>query len=71
MQIIGGFTGGFLYVAETTAMLSYPDLNDRGIYLGKETTIQARFRSLIVSVRDLVRYEKLRQYCRRSDQFRQ
>lgn len=32
--ILGGFTGGFLYVGETTAMLSYPDPNDRGFYLG-------------------------------------
>ncbi|KAH8759174.1 membrane protein [Hyaloscypha finlandica] len=33
-QIIGGFASGFLYVAETTAMLSYPDPNDRGLFLG-------------------------------------
>lgn len=33
-QIIGGFTSGFLYVAETTAMLSYPPQDDRGFYLG-------------------------------------
>jgi MFS family permease len=32
--ILGGFTGGFLYVGETTAMLSYPPQNDRGFYLG-------------------------------------
>lgn len=34
LQIVGGFAGGFLYVAETTAMLSYPDQNDRGLFLG-------------------------------------
>ncbi|KPM37677.1 hypothetical protein AK830_g8888 [Neonectria ditissima] len=33
-NILGGFTSGFLYVAETTAMLSYPYQNDRGFYLG-------------------------------------
>lgn len=33
-QIVGGITGGFLYVGETTAMLSYPHQNDRGFYLG-------------------------------------
>ncbi|TDZ44891.1 UNC93-like protein 2 [Colletotrichum trifolii] len=33
-RLIGGFTSGFLYVAETTAMLSYPEQNDRGFYLG-------------------------------------
>ncbi|CAG8961848.1 hypothetical protein HYFRA_00014039 [Hymenoscyphus fraxineus] len=33
-KVVGGFTSGFLYVAETTAMLSYPDQNDRGLYLG-------------------------------------
>ncbi|KUI72315.1 UNC93-like protein 2 [Cytospora mali] len=32
--ILGGFTSGFLYVAETTAMLSYPPPNDRGFFLG-------------------------------------
>ncbi|ROW07375.1 hypothetical protein VMCG_03782 [Cytospora schulzeri] len=32
--ILGGFTSGFLYVGETTAMLSYPPPNDRGFYLG-------------------------------------
>ncbi|KAH7118350.1 major facilitator superfamily transporter [Dactylonectria macrodidyma] len=33
-RLLGGFTSGFLYVAETTAMLSYPKANDRGFYLG-------------------------------------
>ncbi|KAF0331950.1 major facilitator superfamily transporter [Colletotrichum asianum] len=33
-RLIGGFTSGFLYVAETTAMLSYPKQDDRGFYLG-------------------------------------
>ncbi|KAF6797012.1 major facilitator superfamily transporter [Colletotrichum sojae] len=33
-RLIGGFTAGFLYVAETAAMLSYPNPNDRGFYLG-------------------------------------
>lgn len=33
-KIVDGFAGGFLYVAETTAMLSYPDHNDRGLFLG-------------------------------------
>ncbi|GAM34500.1 hypothetical protein TCE0_015f02123 [Talaromyces pinophilus] len=33
-RVVGGFGGGFLYVAETTAMLSYPDPNSRGLYLG-------------------------------------
>ncbi|RKF53634.1 UNC93-like protein 2 [Golovinomyces cichoracearum] len=33
-QMIGGLTGGFLYVAEATAMLSYPQPEDRGFYLG-------------------------------------
>ncbi|KXS95918.1 hypothetical protein AC578_5207 [Pseudocercospora eumusae] len=33
-QVIGGIGGGFLYVAETTAMLSYPKQDDRGFYLG-------------------------------------
>ncbi|KAK6213156.1 major facilitator superfamily transporter [Colletotrichum tabaci] len=32
--LLGGFTSGFLYVAETAAMLSYPEPNDRGFYLG-------------------------------------
>lgn len=32
--LISGVTGGFLYVAETTAMLSYPRPQDRGLYLG-------------------------------------
>ncbi|QDS73165.1 hypothetical protein FKW77_002154 [Venturia effusa] len=32
--IVGGVTGGFLYVGETTAMLSYPHQDDRGFYLG-------------------------------------
>ncbi|RMZ71107.1 major facilitator superfamily transporter [Pyrenophora seminiperda CCB06] len=31
---MGGVTSGLLYVAETTAMLSYPKLEDRGFYLG-------------------------------------
>lgn len=35
MKIIGGFASGFLYVAETTAMLSYPNPEDRGFYLGQ------------------------------------
>ena len=34
VKIIGGFASGFLYVGETTAMLSYPDQNDRGLFLG-------------------------------------
>ncbi|KZL63676.1 membrane protein (major facilitator superfamily transporter) [Colletotrichum tofieldiae] len=33
-RLLGGFTSGFLYVAETAAMLSYPEANDRGFYLG-------------------------------------
>ncbi|GJC87469.1 hypothetical protein ColLi_10307 [Colletotrichum liriopes] len=33
--LLGGFTSGFLYVAETAAMLSYPEANDRGFYLGE------------------------------------
>ncbi|RKF60838.1 putative major facilitator superfamily transporter [Erysiphe neolycopersici] len=33
-QLIGGFTSGFLYVAEATAMLSYPHQDERGFYLG-------------------------------------
>lgn len=33
-QFIGGFTSGFLYVAEATAMLSYPMQDERGFYLG-------------------------------------
>lgn len=33
-QIIWGIGSGFLYVAETTAMLSYPPPDDRGFYLG-------------------------------------
>ncbi|KAL5119247.1 hypothetical protein ACEQ8H_002734 [Pleosporales sp. CAS-2024a] len=33
-NLIGGICGGFLYVAETTAMLSYPRPQDRGFYLG-------------------------------------
>ncbi|KAI5366416.1 Putative major facilitator superfamily, MFS transporter superfamily [Septoria linicola] len=33
-QVIGGIGSGFLYVAETTAMLSYPPQDDRGFYLG-------------------------------------
>ncbi|KAF4451004.1 major facilitator superfamily transporter [Fusarium austroafricanum] len=32
-KLIVGFTTGFLYVGETTAMLSYPKANDRGFYL--------------------------------------
>lgn len=34
VKILGGFTSGFLYVAETAAMLSYPHPDDRGLYLG-------------------------------------
>ncbi|KAH7317358.1 major facilitator superfamily transporter [Rhexocercosporidium sp. MPI-PUGE-AT-0058] len=33
-RIVGGLFNGFLYVGETTAMLSYPDQNDRGLFLG-------------------------------------
>ncbi|OBT73199.1 hypothetical protein VF21_08712 [Pseudogymnoascus sp. 05NY08] len=33
-RVVGGVFDGFLYVAETTAMLSYPDQNDRGLFLG-------------------------------------
>ncbi|KFY89965.1 hypothetical protein V500_05361 [Pseudogymnoascus sp. VKM F-4518 (FW-2643)] len=33
-RVVGGFFDGFLYVAETTAMLSYPNQNDRGLFLG-------------------------------------
>ncbi|CAA9959598.1 hypothetical protein P3342_004843 [Pyrenophora teres f. teres] len=33
-NVIGGVTSGLLYVAETTAMLSYPKPEDRGYYLG-------------------------------------
>ncbi|KFY39273.1 hypothetical protein V495_06039, partial [Pseudogymnoascus sp. VKM F-4514 (FW-929)] len=33
-RVVGGVLDGFLYVAETTAMLSYPHLNDRGLFLG-------------------------------------
>lgn len=33
-SLIGGLSGGFLYVAETSAMLSYPQPEDRGLYLG-------------------------------------
>lgn len=33
-KILGGFTSGFLYVGETTAMLSYPIPDERGFYLG-------------------------------------
>ncbi|KAJ4346324.1 uncharacterized protein N0V89_010253 [Didymosphaeria variabile] len=33
-NIIGGVASGFLYVGETTAMLSYPSPEDRGFYLG-------------------------------------
>lgn len=33
-KILGGLTSGFLYVGETTAMLSYPRPDDRGVYLG-------------------------------------
>ncbi|KAI1018094.1 hypothetical protein LB504_003837, partial [Fusarium proliferatum] len=33
-KILTGFTYGFLYVAESTAILSYPLANDRGFYLG-------------------------------------
>lgn len=32
--MIGGIGSGFLYVAETTAMLSYPPPDERGFYLG-------------------------------------
>ncbi|CAI7583587.1 unnamed protein product [Penicillium glandicola] len=33
-KLLVGFTSAFLYVAETTAMLSYPKQDDRGFYLG-------------------------------------
>lgn len=33
-KTVSGITSGFLYVAETTAMLSYPHLHERGLYLG-------------------------------------
>ncbi|KAI9637141.1 major facilitator superfamily domain-containing protein [Dioszegia hungarica] len=33
-RCVGGITGGFLYVGESTAMLSYPLQDDRGLYLG-------------------------------------
>ncbi|KAH9905488.1 membrane protein [Xylariomycetidae sp. FL2044] len=32
-SLVTGATGGFLYVGESTAMLSYPLLHDRGFYL--------------------------------------
>lgn len=34
VKTVSGITSGFLYVAETTAMLSYPHLHERGLYLG-------------------------------------
>jgi MFS family permease len=34
-NVIGGIASGFLYVGETTAMLSYPKPEDRGFYLGE------------------------------------
>ncbi|KAK6905648.1 hypothetical protein I203_106478 [Kwoniella mangroviensis CBS 8507] len=33
-RVLGGLTSGFLYVGETTAMLSYPHVHERGRYLG-------------------------------------
>lgn len=33
-KVLGGLLSGFLYVAETAAMLSYPDPDKRGLYLG-------------------------------------
>ncbi|KAH7093656.1 major facilitator superfamily domain-containing protein [Paraphoma chrysanthemicola] len=33
-NVINGIASGFLYVGETTAMLSYPKPEDRGMYLG-------------------------------------
>ncbi|PCD32533.1 hypothetical protein AU210_008781 [Fusarium oxysporum f. sp. radicis-cucumerinum] len=39
-KILTGFTYGFLYVLESTAMLSYPLANDRGFYLGVWSAIR-------------------------------
>ncbi|KAJ4151726.1 hypothetical protein NW765_013254 [Fusarium oxysporum] len=39
-KILTGFTYGFLYVPESTAMLSYPLANDRGFYLGVWSAIR-------------------------------
>ncbi|KAF3034409.1 hypothetical protein E8E12_005438 [Didymella heteroderae] len=33
-NVVSGITSGLLYVAETTAMLSYPRPEDRGLYIG-------------------------------------
>lgn len=33
-RCLGGVTSGMLYVAESSAMLSYPDATSRGLYLG-------------------------------------
>lgn len=41
-QVIGGVGSGFLYVAETTAMLSYPPQEDRGFYLGEFEVEESR-----------------------------
>jgi hypothetical protein len=51
---------GFLYVGETTAMLSYPDQNDRGLYLGMQASPYALETSSRLMVRHLVRNEKHR-----------
>lgn len=34
-KIITGITNGFLYVGESTAMLTYPRAQDRGLYLSE------------------------------------
>jgi hypothetical protein len=34
-KIITGFTNGFLYVAEAAAMMTYPQVHERGKYLSK------------------------------------
>ncbi len=36
---IGGIFGGFLYVAESTAMLSYPRPAERGKFIGQSNSI--------------------------------
>ncbi|KAK3676542.1 hypothetical protein LTR78_003818 [Recurvomyces mirabilis] len=39
-NLVKGIAGGFLYVAESTAMMSYPRLEDRGFYLGIWTAMR-------------------------------
>ncbi|KAK7923799.1 hypothetical protein PG985_007870 [Apiospora marii] len=49
-----GITGGFLYVGESTAMLSYPHPDKRGLYLGETNETVRNKMCLLIRSRNLV-----------------